>query len=163
MSKLGKSTAVALGAALVGFGVLGTRLRRYEISEDSMEPALSHGDYVIASRLKATPRRGDVVIFQHPAKPGFYMSKRVLGLPGEDLVIQSGQVTANGHIIAEPWAHGAIQGDHEWQLGTNDLVMLSDNRQKPTEDSRTFGPVQMAEMWRAEFRYWPLPHIGPVT
>ena len=163
MSKLGKPAAVALGAALVGFGLLGTRLRRYEISEDSMEPALTSGDYIIASRLKTAPRRGDVVIVQHPAKPGFYLSKRVLGLPGESLVIQNGQITANGHIIAEPWAQGAIRGDHEWLLATDHLVVLSDNRQKPTEDSRTFGPVTMGEMWRAEFRYWPLDRIGTVS
>jgi signal peptidase I len=163
MNKLGKTAAVGLGTVLAGFGVLATKLRRYEISEDSMEPALGHGDYVIASRLKATPRRGDVVIFQHPAKPGFYLSKRVLGLPGEDLVIENGQVTANGHVIAEPWARGSLAGNHLWQLGASDLVLLSDNRHQSTEDSRSFGPIPVEDMWRAEFRYWPLGRIGPVS
>lgn len=162
MRNLSKVAAVATGTVLVGFGLMHNRVRRYEITEDSMRPALSSGDYIVASRLDTTPRRGDVIIFQHPHRSGFFLSKRVIGLERERVVIDHGRVTANGHVIAEPWAHGAVAGDHQWELGPGQLVVLSDNRSKPTDDSRVFGPIPTSGLWRAEFTYWPPKSMGPI-
>ncbi len=154
--------AALVGGLLVGFGMWRGRLRRFEITEDSMAPALHDGDYVVASRLVSTPLRGDVVVFSHPGAPGFLMIKRVIGLPGETVQIDHGRMVANGHVLAEPWAHGAVAGAHDWQLDGRHLVVLSDNRTVSTEDSRELGPLPMGDLWKVEFRYWPLGRIGRV-
>ena len=154
--------AALVGGLLVGFGVWRDRLRRFEITEASMTPALQDGDYVVATRLLSAPLRGDVVVFPHPRDPGFLMIKRVIGLPGEAISISNGQLAVNGRVLAEPWAQGALGGSFDWDLGGRQLVVLSDNRTVSTEDSRELGPLPMGEMWRVAFRYWPLGRIGQV-
>jgi signal peptidase I len=155
--------AAFVGAVLVGFGMWRGRLRRFEVTEDSMSPALTDGDYVIATRLVSSPLRGDVVVFPHPHSPGFLMIKRVVGLPGEVVQIENGQIAANGHLLAEPWANGAMLGTHEWTLDDRQLVVLSDNRTVSTEDSRELGPLPVGDLWRVGFRYWPPDRIGRVS
>lgn len=155
--------AALIGAVLIGFGMWRGRLRRFEVTEDSMSPALADGDYVIATRLVSSPLRGDVVVFPHPKKPGFLMIKRVIGLPGEVVEIEAGQIAANGHVLAEPWANGAMLGAHQWELDDRTLVVLSDNRTVSTEDSRELGPLPLGDLWRVGFRYWPFGRIGKVS
>lgn len=151
-----------VGALLVGFGMWRGRLRRFEVTEDSMAPRLQSGDYVIATRLISAPMRGDVVVFPHPSSPGFLMIKRAIGLPGETVAIEHGQVVANGHLLAEPWANGAVAGSHDWDLDGRHLVVLSDNRTVSTEDSRELGPLPMDDLWKVVFRYWPPGRAGRV-
>ena len=160
MGKKGALGAAALGTVLIGFGLLRNRIRRFEVTEDSMTPTLQPGDFVLASRLDTTPLRGDIVIFPHPAKPAFLMVKRVVGVPTETVAVSSGQVAANDHIVAEPWAWGSLAGDFEWTLDSRHVIVLSDNRSLPTEDSRDLGPVPLTDFWRVGFRYWPLARAG---
>lgn len=160
MGKKGALGAAAVGTALLGFGLLRNRLRRFEITEDSMTPTLQPGDYLLASRLDSAPLRGDIVIFPHPAKPTMLMIKRVVGVPTETVSVGSGQVAANDHIVAEPWAKGSLAGDFQWTLDNRHVIVLSDNRSLPTEDSRDLGPVALTGFWRVEFRYWPLARVG---
>ena len=154
--------AAVTGAVLIGFGMWRGRLRRFEVTEESMAPSLRDGDYVIATRLVSTPLRGDVVVFPHPHVPGFLMIKRVIGLPGETVAIDRGRIAANGHVLAEPWANGAVAGLHEWQLDGRHLIVLSDNRSVSTEDSRELGPLPVGDLWRVSFRYWPPDRIGRI-
>ena len=154
--------AALVGGLLVGFGLWRGRVRRFEVSEDSMAPALEHGDYVVGTRLVSAPLRGDIVVFPHPRSPDFLMIKRVIGLPGESLSIREGKLAVNRHVLAEPWARGAMSGTHEWELDGGQLVMLSDNRNLSTEDSRELGPLPLGDLWRVSFRYWPLTRIGRV-
>jgi signal peptidase I len=157
---------IALIAALALFGYAGLRgkLRRYEIAERSMEPTLSPGDYVIARALEATPGRGQMIIFAHPGLSNFELVKRVVGLPGEHVVIRNGQVHADDAVLAEPWANGPTRPDGEWQLGRNEVFVLGDNRAASSADSRTLGPVQVGHAgWRLVARYWPLRSAGRIT
>ena len=162
MAKSRALGAALVGSLLIGFGVWRNRLRRFEITEASMEPSLRDGDYVVGTRLVSAPLRGDVVVFPHPRDPGFLMIKRVVGLPGETLSIRDGQVAVNGRVLAEPWANGSVSGTFGWDLGDRHLIVLSDNRAVSTEDSRQLGPLPIGEMWRVAFRYWPTGRIGQV-
>jgi hypothetical protein len=57
------------------------RLKRFVVAEDSMLPALRPGDGLIAIRSRHL-RRGQVRCFEHPARPGFWLVKRVAGIDG---------------------------------------------------------------------------------
>jgi hypothetical protein len=63
----------------VVIAALTLRLRRYEIVERSMGPALMPGDWVLATRSPRRLRPGDVVVFG--LRPGFDIVKRVAQAP----------------------------------------------------------------------------------
>lgn len=154
------TTAVAFAAAAVGLAA--TRdLARFAVAEGSMAPALLPGDYLIARRLRRRPARGDVAIFEHPARSHFHLIKRVVGLPGEEVDVIGGQVHIDGRPLAEAWASGPTLGNGSWQLGPAEVFVLGDSRALSADDSRTIGPVPIAAIgWRAALRYWPPSRAG---
>lgn len=133
--------------------------RRFEIADASMLPGLHPGDYIVARLLSATPRRGELVVFTHPHRPGFFLVKRVIGLPGESVVITPGAVAIDGRTRSEAWAFGPLDIEGSWQIGPGQVFVLSDNRSLATDDSRNLGPVG-GPLWRAVFRYWPLGRLS---
>ena len=150
-------------ATLVAYAGLRGRLRRYEIAEESMAPTLLPGDYVIAQPRRESPQRGDILIFEHPHQAGFELVKRVVGLPGEQVVIARGQVHANDAVLAEPWADGPTLPDGTWNLDPDHVFVLGDNRARSAGDSRWIGPVNLHDArWKVVGRYWPLGSVGRV-
>jgi signal peptidase I len=128
----GTFSAVMAGAVLF-------RLTRYEVAEDSMEPSLSEGDWVIGLKRPKGIRRGDVVVFEHPRREGFDLVKRVAAAP-------------RGRI------HGRTMSERE-------MWVESDNPVEGSVDSRILGPIPL-ELLRARVlvRYKPLPPVTiPVT
>lgn len=152
------------GAAGVVTGALYVRLGRFEISEMSMTPTLQPGDYVLVDRGRRPVYRGDIVVFEHPDLPTFYMVKRIVGLPGEDLAIESGSVLIDGIPLSEPWTTDTTGPDGAWVLGAEEAFVLGDARELSSGDSREIGAVPV-ELLRAKivFRYWPFARIGPVS
>jgi signal peptidase I len=121
-------TAVGVGAA-IAYSLLRWRPFRVEVSGRSMSPALEPGDWALAVAARRVGR-GDVVVTEHPGRPGFELVKRVVGMPGE--------LGPDGRIL----------GEHEyWVEG--------DNADGST-DSRRFGAVPRSAI-KATVRlvYWP--------
>jgi nickel-type superoxide dismutase maturation protease len=122
-----------LVALLVGiaaaYGFQRWRPFRVEVAGTSMLPTLEPGDWALAVRLRRV-RRGDVVVVEHPERPGFELVKRVVHVPGD--------VAPDGlELVDEIW----IEGDEP----------------ESSSDSRRFGPVAV-ERVRARVRWvwWPL-------
>ena len=62
----------------------------------SMHPTFENLDYLIVDEIVyrfKKPVRGDVVVFRYPADPSIFYIKRVIGLPGETVSINRGNVT----------------------------------------------------------------------
>ena len=96
-----------------------------------MEPALIVSDYVLASRWNANaPRRGDIVVFRHPATSHLHTS-RVTGTPGETVTYREKRVT--------------VPPEHYFVLG--------DNRDKAS-DSRHWGFVPAANLLGIASTIW---------
>jgi signal peptidase I len=87
---------------------------RVLIEGPSMAPTLLPGDWALTVEPHAY-RRGDVVVVQHPARPGYEMVKRVVGVAGD---VVDGRRLASG----------------EWWLEGDDVSSSTDSRQ--------FGPVR---------------------
>lgn len=166
MKVRGRLAVALLGAVVAGLAglVLRRSLARFEIAEESMELALSPGDYVLATS-SAEPRRGAIVIFPHPASSMHGpLIKRIVGLGGERIEIANGQVNVEGRPLAEPWANGPTLGTDSWLVGRDEVFVLGDNRASTSMDSRSFGPVPAATLeWRVVFRYWPPARLGGVA
>ena len=128
-----------------------------------MTPALHPGDYVIARRGQVPFRRGEIVVYRHPDRPGFDLVKRVVGQAGEQVDISGGQVHIQGHVLAEPWADGPALGDGSWSLGPEEVFVLGDRRSQSADDSRSLGGIPFDSIEATvRFRYWPPTRFGKV-
>ncbi len=110
----------------------------------SMHPTLLDGQPVRVSRRAyriASPQRWDVAFFEHPRRDRFWETKRVIGLPGESVVLENGRLYVDGIEIDEPFIFGVQpRVNRQWQLQDNEYILFGDNRRRST-DSREFGPV----------------------
>lgn len=117
------------------------------VSGSSMYPTLVDSEMMFVTRFvtyAAEPQRGDIVILTPPDKKlGFnqFYVKRIIGMPGETIVITNGQVFIDGEMLDEPY----IKSD--WSGGMNPVTLpqdcyfvMGDNRGAST-DSRSFGPL----------------------
>jgi signal peptidase I len=120
----------------------------------------------ITYRLR-DPRRGEMVAFHASGILGgditpdakardLVVVKRVVGVPGDQVVGRKGRVYVNGFKIDDirtaPFP--------EVQLGGDDYFVLGDNRSF-SQDSRKFGPVpRNAIFGRVILAYWPLSDFG---
>jgi len=131
--------------------------RRVVVRGWSMHPTLSPGERVLFDRLAyqaGAPRRGDIVLAVHPARPGVRMIKRVAGVPGDSVPpgpggpltgTSRGRDDPPGRLYApEPIV---LQRDEYWLLGDADDV---------STDSRQLGPFRRRDILaRAWLVYWP--------
>lgn len=120
------------------------------VNGDSMLPALRQGQWVRVDRraFKNAPAlRFDVVRFEDPSRQGRWAIKRMVGLPGEVVVLDRGVLTVNGAPVPEPHLPQPQPDSeyHEWQLKEGEYAVLGDNRAAST-DSRRYGPVRRAAL-----------------
>jgi nickel-type superoxide dismutase maturation protease len=122
------AAAVGIGAS-VAYLVLRFRPFRIEIAGPSMSPTLRPGDWALAVAARRV-RRGDVVVLEHPARPGFELVKRVVGVEGD--AAPGGRILGAG----EYWVEGDDPG--------------------ASTDSRRFGAITRAQVKaRVRVVYWP--------
>jgi signal peptidase I len=123
--------------------------RRVTIAEESMLPTLRPGNRVVFSgrgARGATLNRGDIVLVRAPGAGGRLDVKRVVGLPGETVLIRGPVVQIDGKPLPEPylaeWAREGEGPQVEFQAGDREYVVLSDNRVHPgAVDFRRYGPI----------------------
>ena len=115
----------------------------FENVGNSMEPTIMEGqictvsgrDYVLTN-----PKRGEVVLFVIDDN-SFIL--RVIGLPGETIVIENGAVSVYGTILNEPYlAEGAIteSDTKEFEVLEDFYFLMGDNRMQ-SYDSRDIGSI----------------------
>ena len=81
------------------------------IPSGSMENTIMTGDRVIGLRFIRHYNRGDIVIFPDPDGGGYYLIKRIIGLPGDTVTIQGGTVSINGTPLEEPYLKETMRKD----------------------------------------------------
>ena len=78
----------------------------YITPPDSMAPSIYKGERVLVD-IKAFKRsglkRGSVIIYRSPKDPGSIYMHRIIGLPGESVLLKDQRVVINGAVIKEPW------------------------------------------------------------
>jgi signal peptidase I len=132
---------------------------RIRVESVSMQPTLFAGDFVVVNKLAymfGSPRRGDVIVFQFPPNPAQdpYI-KRIIGLPGENLRIEDGEVYIDGVRFLEPYLEvDTLQGG-EWDIPEDAVFAMGDNRNN-SSDSRSWGMVPYENIiGKALLIYWP--------
>ncbi|MDI6820703.1 MAG: signal peptidase I [Patescibacteria group bacterium] len=134
------------------------------VSGSSMEPTFDNGNYLLVDELVyrfREPQRGEVMVFKYPGDHRSYYIKRVIGLPGERLVIDRGTVTVfrNGEekILQEPYLGSVKTTEYvEMELGSGQYFVMGDNRNF-SFDSRIWGPINHSDiMGLVRLRLWPI-------
>ena len=139
------------------------------IPSSSMEETIMTGDQVFGNRLaynSADPQRGDIAIFYAPDKPDTLYIKRVIGLPGDKVVIDDAKIYINDskESLDEPYINGKWTketGYYEYQVPEGCYFMLGDNRNY-SEDARDWENTYVKRdkiVAKAECIYFPFGHI----
>lgn len=68
-------------------------LRRFVVSDESMLPTLQPGQGLITTPWGPV-RAGQVRVFQHPQRPGFWLVKRVAVVEGGQMIVSSDNTAA---------------------------------------------------------------------
>jgi signal peptidase I len=91
--------------------------------------------------------------------------KRVIGVEGDEIVIESGQVFVNGEPIAEPYVVYDDGSDYgPITVPEDHLFFLGDNRPNSSDSRRALGFVPREHVvGRAAVIIWPLDHAGRLT
>jgi signal peptidase I len=139
-----------------------------KVEGTSMMPSLDDQERIFVNkfvyRLEAISR-GDVVVFRYPRDPSKSYIKRVIGLEGDRIRIDGGQVYVNGDSLDEdyvPPAYADARSYPETVVPPHCYFVLGDHRSM-SNDSRDFGPVDQSYIYgKAVFGYWPMDKLGRV-
>ncbi len=154
----------------------------FTIPSGSMLPNLQIGDYILVNKFAYgfrnpltgrvwvpmhAPKRGDIMVFRFPQDPRVDFIKRVVGLPGDHIVFNEGQLSINGKVLnkvllrqnpqIDPWEQyfdenllgvhhiirlevGNFIAGHHWEVTVpaHHYFMMGDNRDN-SRDSRFWG------------------------
>jgi signal peptidase I len=114
----------------------------------SMLPSIKNGQKLKAKKIdsesKSTLTRGDILVFKYPKDPSKGYIKRLIGLPGDRVEIQAGEVWVNGSKLSEPYVDSKMNISQRSQpsvvVPARSYYLLGDNRDN-SSDSRIWGFV----------------------
>lgn len=175
--------------SLAVFLALHLSVQNFRVEGSSMVPTLNEGQYIIANKIIYSrvstdtlasflpfiqpsgeagslytfhpPEHGEIIIFNFPPDQSRDLVKRVIGLPGDTIEIQSGHVIRNGEPIEEPYVVNKDSRTYDpVEVPENSYYVLGDNR-RSSSDSRDWGFLSDEHVvGRAWVSYWPADRIG---
>ncbi len=113
-----------------------------------MEPSFYEADYLIVDQISyrfRDPERGEVIVFNYPQDPQKRHIKRVIGLPGEEVIIEEGRIFINEEdemiLLEEEYLTlPRTLGEERISLGKDEYFVMGDNRGS-SFDSRNWGSL----------------------
>jgi len=125
-----------------------------------MLPTLQDGEFVLVNRLAyrfGEPARGDIVVFRSINQPDLDLIKRIIGAPGDQIIVGDGKVVVNGVALTEPYINAAPHYSGQWSVPDGFLFVLGDNR-NDSSDSHAWGLLPVRNViGKAVLIYWPPP------
>jgi signal peptidase I, bacterial type len=148
-------------------------MRPHKISGQSMMPNFQDAEYLLTEKVTyytRNPERGDVVVFMPPVSTTDEYIKRVIGLPGETILVKDGHIYINDKLLNEPYLKNSVVttggpflgNDQEYKVPDGEFFVMGDNRPN-SSDSRYWGPITKKVIsGRAWIAYWPVSLAGVV-
>ncbi len=174
--------AILIAAPIMALLLTSFVFQSYEVFGPSMQETLQNGDRLIVVKAPRTwskiqrktfmPMRGQIVVFTKldvlisSSDGNKQLIKRVIGLPGERVVVKDGEVTVynnehpDGFQPDKEAEYGktitTTGGDVDVVVGEDEVFVCGDNRGNSL-DSRAFGPIKTKDIvGTAAFRFLPL-------
>ena len=139
-----------------------------KVEGTSMMPSLEDQERIFVNKFvyRLEPiERGDVVVFRYPRDPSKSYIKRVIGMAGDRIRIDAGQVYVNNVALDEtyvPAEYADARSYPELVVPQYSYFVLGDHRSM-SNDSRDFGSVNQSFIYgKAVFGYWPMDKLGRV-
>ena len=141
-----------------------------KVEGTSMMPTLTDQERIFINKFTyhfglGDIQRGDMVVFWFPLDQSKSYIKRVIGIPGDIIRIDGGQVFLNGHELDEPYVPEEYRDRvtyEEHRVPQGQYFVLGDHRSS-SSDSRTWGFVGRDAIYgKAVFVYWPLKSMGRI-
>jgi signal peptidase I len=137
-----------------------------KVEGTSMMPGLEDQERIFVNKFvyRWEPiQRGDIVVFRYPRDISKSYIKRVIGVTGDRIRIENGQVFVNDEAVDEdyvPNEYADARSYPEVTVPTGTYFVLGDHRTM-SQDSRDFGPVDERLIYgKAVFGYWPMEKLG---
>lgn len=140
-------------------------IQPFIVNGDSMVPTFINGQYLIIDELTYNfrePERGEVIVFRYPNDPEQFFIKRIIGLPGETVIIRNNTVSVKensndeGVLLEEEYVKGRTARNVVTILGDDEYFVMGDNREA-SSDSRIWGPINDSHIiGRALLRLLPV-------
>jgi len=171
---------------------LGVRsiVQNFRVEGASMEPTLQTGQYLLINKatyfhvegtpfdkvlpvthqgssdfLFGGPQRGDVVVFRAPTQPDKDFIKRVIGLPGDTILVKNGTVYVNGEPLDESYIHYPATYTYPFdgqprQVPDGNYFVLGENRPNSSDFHLSYSAPTENFVGKAWISYWPPPAWG---
>lgn len=140
-------------AALTAFGIKTIFVSAIYVPSESMQPTISKGEIVLGNSIDLFDMdisRGDIIIFRYPKQIYKKYIKRVIGLPGDRVVIAQNRIYINDEVYpleepyvkADTWTNKVFDTKDikVYNVPKGEYFVLGDNRNN-SEDSRYWGFV----------------------
>ena len=141
MTHITKDLIESIILATLVFIVIQTGIQNFKVEGSSMDPTLSHGQYVIVDKVSyfrvdanrfsriipiwnsqdsqpqfalEPPKRGEIIVFSYPLDPDRDFVKRVIGIPGDTIQIGNGEVIVNGKLMEEDYINSLTPKGDLW-------------------------------------------------
>lgn len=141
----------------------------YLVDGLSMDPTFKSGDYLIVdkiSREAKKPERNSVIVFRYPDNPEKNFIKRVIGLPGETIIVRDNTVkiinkeNPDGFLLDQSYVTHKSSYTAERRLGDTEYFVMGDNR-TDSFDSRYWGALdEKFILGKPLVQLLPLKNIG---
>jgi signal peptidase I len=144
-----------------------------KVEGTSMMPTLTDQERIFINKFTyrfglGAIGQGDTVVFWYPQDTSKSYIKRVIGVPGDRVRVEGGQVYVNGTALSENYVPPENRDISSWRDGEEQVVpadryfVLGDHRNQ-SSDSRMWGYVPRENIYgKAVFVYWPLKKMGRV-
>lgn len=162
--EVGETVIIALVAVLI---IRSFIAKPFLVSGSSMEPSFYNGDYLLIDEFSyrfSEPERGDIIVFKYPGNPKTFYIKRIIGLPGEEVVINKGIVAVvkdkvrtqiKEDYVTPAWTFG----NSRTKLNESEYFVMGDNRNF-SYDSRSWGAVPEKNIIGiVRLRLWPVNKV----
>lgn len=162
-----KESAISTGKELLNTALISLTIffifytflvQPHRVKGESMVPNFEDGELILTEKVSyrfSSPKRGDVIVFKAPGLQNVDFIKRIIGLPGDRVVISDGSIYINEAPLDESYETQSTQAELSTVIPENHYFVLGDNR-SASSDSRSFGNIQRSSIeGRAWVVYWP--------
>lgn len=149
--------------------------RPFQVSGVSMFPTFKDQEYILTNliAIQFGPLiKGEVVVFKSPVESEKDYIKRVIGVPGDTVMISNGDVYVNNKKIDEStyltsdvktYGGAYLKENQPITVPEDTYFVIGDNRPH-SSDSREFGPVKKSLfLGKSLFVYWPINQMRVVV
>lgn len=149
--------------------------RPFQVNGQSMFPNFHDQEYVLTNLITlrfGQPVQGDVIVFKAPPDPDKDFIKRVVGLPGDTVMVKDGSVYVNGSLYDESsylkddvktYGGAFLKDGDTTTVPSGEYFVMGDNRPY-SSDSREWGFVPSGNIIGKSFLvYWPMNEVRVVN